>query len=45
MALSEAATNIAAMRMKYTKMQIENERKMGAIEAELDARRARAEAQ
>ena len=45
MALSEAATNIAAMRMKYTKMQIENERKMGAIEAELDARRASAEAQ
>lgn len=37
MALSEAATNIAALRMKYTEMQIENE-KMKAIEAELDAR-------
>lgn len=45
MALSEAATNIAALRMKYTKMQIENERKMEAIQAELDARRAAAEAQ
>ena len=45
MALSEAATNIAALRMKYTKMQIENERKMEAIQAELDARRAKAEAQ
>lgn len=38
MALSEAATNIAALRMKYTKMQIENERKMEAIQAELEAR-------
>ena len=38
MALSEASTNIAALRMKYTEMQIENERKMEAIEAELDAR-------
>ena len=45
MALSEAATNIAALRMKYTKMQIENERKMEAIQAELNARRASAEAQ
>lgn len=45
MALSEAATNIAALRMKYTKMQIENERKMESIQAELDARRAKAEAQ
>ena len=45
MALSEAATNIAAMRMKYTKMQIENERKMEAIEAKLKARQAEAEAQ
>lgn len=45
MALSEAATNIAALRMKYTEMQIENERKMKAIQAELDARRAAAEAQ
>lgn len=42
MALSEAATNIAALRMKYTKMQIENERKMKAIEAELNARQAEA---
>lgn len=45
MALSAAATNIAALRMKYTKMQIENERKMEAIQAELDARRAKSEAQ
>lgn len=45
MALSEAATNIAALRMKYTKMQIENERKMEAIQAELDARQAEVEAQ
>lgn len=45
MALSESATNIAALRMKYTKMQIENERKMEAIQAELDARQAEAEAQ
>ncbi len=41
MALSEAATNIAALRMKYTEMQIENEKKMEAIQAELDARRAK----
>lgn len=40
MALSEAANNIAALMMKYTEMQIENERKMEAIEAELDARQA-----
>lgn len=45
MALSEAATNIAALRVKYTKMQIENERKMEAIQAELDARQAEVEAQ
>ena len=45
MALSAAATNIAALRMKYTKTQIENERKMEAIQAELDARRAKSEAQ
>ena len=45
MALSAAATNIAALMMKYTKMQIENERKMEAIQAELDARRAKSEAQ
>ena len=42
MALSEAAINIAALRIKYTEMQIENERKMEAIEAELDARQAEA---
>ena len=42
MALSEAATNIAALRMKYTEMQIENERKMEAIQAELDARQEEA---
>lgn len=42
MALSESATNIAALRMKYTEMQIENERKMEAIEAELDARQEEA---
>ena len=41
-ALSEAATNIAALRMKYTKMQIENERKMEAIQAELEARQVEA---
>lgn len=45
MALSESAINIAALRMKYTKMQIENERKMEAIQAELNARQAEAEAQ
>lgn len=45
MALSEAATNIAALRMKYTEMQIENERKMEAIQAELEARRAESESQ
>lgn len=42
MALSEASTNIAALRMKYTEMQIENERKMEAIEAKLDARQEEA---
>lgn len=45
MALSEAAINIASLRMKYTKMQIENERKMEAIQAELDARQAEVKAQ
>lgn len=45
MALSEAATNIAALRVKYTKMQIENEKKMEAIQAELEARRAESESQ
>ena len=42
MALSEEAINIAALRMKYTEMQIENERKMEAIEAELDAKQEEA---